>query len=265
MIYCMRGIVLFITFLFIVVLQGNAQYVNTDELVVVPGLETPVSLAEYDAINAQQLEKSQSYLSGFLVPGNGGRLISRFGPRSGRMHYGTDLKMEKGDTVVAVNDGYLTRSGWGTGFGNIIIIRHKNNIETYYAHLSRFLKKEGEWVRKGEAIALAGSTGRARGSHLHFEMHQDGRAFDPELVFDFQALQVRETAQDFESLVALHQTLKPRGYGNNLAVPEFYKVRSGDSLWVISRRYKMSIKDICRLNDISETAVLQVGQPLKMY
>ena len=255
-------------FLFGVILFSSksfAQYVNTDELMIVPGIENPVTIEQYHLIRNQQEDKYQSFLSQFLVPGAGGRIISRFGPRSGRMHYGTDIKMERGDTVCAVNDGYITRAGWGTGFGNLVIIQHANHIETYYAHLSKFLKDNGDWVQKGEPIALAGSTGRARGPHLHFEMHEKGHALDPELVYDFENQQIRETAQNFESLVALHQTLKPQGYANNQAVPEYYKVRSGDSLWVISRRYKTPIKDICRLNNISETTVLQVGQPLKMY
>ncbi|WP_340113612.1 peptidoglycan DD-metalloendopeptidase family protein [Maribellus mangrovi] len=259
--------VLYLLFVFLtgLVLNSAGQYVNTDELVVVPGLEHPVNAEEYKLIREQKLSEYQSYLSQFLVPGDGGYIISRFGPRSGRMHYGTDIKMAKGDTVHAVQDGYLTRSGWGSGFGNIIIIQHDNNIETYYAHLSKFLKTKGEWVKKGEPIALAGSTGRARGPHLHFEMHEDGRAFDPELVYDFNQQQVRPIAQNFETLVALHRTLKPQGYSTNLAVPEYYKVRSGDSLWVISRRYKTPIREICRLNNISENTVLQIGQPLKMY
>ena len=188
----MRGAFLFLLLLFFIGFQSKAQYVNTDELVIVPGLEAPVSLAEYEVIKSQEKEQYENYLAGFLVPGNGGKVISDYGPRSGRMHYGTDLKMERGDTVYAVNDGNITRSGWGSGFGNIIIIQHANNIETYYAHLSKFLKKEGEWVAKGEAIGLAGSTGRARGSHLHFEIHQEGRAFDPELVFDFGGQQIRD-------------------------------------------------------------------------
>jgi len=261
----MRGIFLFVVFLVVVVFQSNAQYVNTDELVIVPGKETPVSLAEYNGIKAQQSEEYQSFLASFIVPGNGGKVISDFGPRSGRMHYGTDIKMERGDTVYAVNDGSITRSGWGSGFGNIIIIQHANNIETYYAHLSKFLIKEGEWVKKGEAIGLAGSTGRARGPHLHFEMHEDGHAFDPELVFDFDQHIIRDDARNYETLVALHRTLKPKGYSNNVAIPEYYKVRSGDSLWVISRKFKTPIRDLCRLNNLTENSVLQIGQPLRMY
>ncbi len=247
------------------VLAGFGQYVNTDEVMVVPGLDEPISKREYRVLNDLNNVRHESYLADYLVPGDGGNIISRFGPRSGRMHYGTDIKMAHGDTVRAVNSGYLTRSGWGTGFGNIMVIQHDNNIETYYAHLSKFLKRAGDWVNKGEAIGLAGSTGRARGTHLHFELRQDGTAFDSELVYDYQNQTIRDDAKQFSTLVALHRTLKPKGYANNAAIPEYYKVRSGDSLWVISKKYKTPIKDICRMNNITESSVLRVGQPLKLY
>ncbi len=157
------------------------------------------------------------------------------------------------------------RSNRGTGFGNIIIIEHQNNIETYYGHLSKFLKKKGEKVERGEAIALAGSTGNAKGPHLHFEIRENGKKFDPELVYNFKENKIRDEAQTEKSLAVVHKKLRPKGYGNNVAVPEFYSVRSGDSLWKISRRYKMSINTICSLNNISANAILRIGQPLRLY
>ena len=254
--------------LFLLSLSGfklSAQYVNTDELVFVEGYDNPITLSEYKHLEDSLKELKSGYLAKFLIPGNDGYIISRFGPRSGRMHYGTDIKMHKGDTVVASNDGTVARAHWGYGFGNLIIVQHKNGIQTYYAHLSTVLVKKGNWVARGEPIGLAGSTGRARGPHLHFEMRENGQPFDPELVFDFDKEEIREEAFDEESLTALHKKLKPKGYSHNVAVPEYYKVRSGDSLWVISRRYKTPIKEICRLNNISENSVLQIGQPLRMY
>jgi len=246
-------------------LSASAQYVNTDELVVVSGRSNPVTVEVWSSIQDSLKELNSGYLAKFLIPGNDGYIISRFGPRSGRMHYGTDIRMGRGDTIVASQSGTVVRAGWGTGWGNLIILHHKNNIETYYAHQTRFLVKVGDWVEKGEPIGLAGSTGRARGPHLHFEMRENGQAFDPELVFDFKNEKIRDEAYDMESLVALHKKLKPKGYSTNLAVPEYYKVRSGDSLWVISRKFKTPINEICRLNRISENSTLQIGQPLKLY
>jgi len=258
-----RVILLFV--LLFVGICAEAQYVKTDELVFLQGFEEPISLEEYDFLQDSLKELNRGYLAKFLIPGNDGYIISRFGPRSGRMHYGTDIKMNRGDTIVATQSGTVARAGWGTGWGKIIILHHKNNIQTYYAHQTKFLVKKGDWVAQGEPIGLAGSTGRTRGAHLHFEMRENGRAFDPELVFDFKKEEIRKDAFDMESLTALHKKLKPKGYSTKVAVPEYYKVRSGDSLWVISRKFKTSINEICRLNRISENSTLQIGQPLKMY
>lgn len=251
--------------LFLGVEWVHAQYVNTDSLVFTSEFPKPVTINYYNAFKERLEAKEPGYFSQFLVPGNGGYIISTFGPRSGRMHYGTDIKMDKGDTVHAVFDGYVIRSNYGYGFGNLIVIQHENNLTTYYAHLSAYLVKAGSWVNKGEPIGLAGSTGRARGPHLHFEMRENDVPFDSELVYDYKNQMVRKDAKDEESLMALHKMLKPKGYSNNMPVPEFYKVRSGDSLWAISRRFKTPINTICQLNEISENTVLQIGQPLKMY
>jgi len=254
---------------FLLVISGfnlNAQYVNTDELVIVPGHKEPLSLTEYEIIIRESMRgENVNFLCQFLVPGNSGYVISRFGPRSGRMHYGTDIKMNKGDTVIASNKGYVERVAYVSGFGNLVVIRHENNLQTYYAHLSKFLVKQGTWTEKGKPIGLAGSTGRARGNHLHFEIREKGMPFDPELLFDFKNLAIRETAAEAKDMAHLHRILKPRGYSANAAIPEYYKVKSGDSLWAISRRYKTSVKQICQLNNISENTVLRIGQPLKMY
>lgn len=231
-----------------------------------PNLERFIDIEGYRTIlNSFPKSAKKGYLEQFLVPGNNGYIISRFGPRSGRMHYGTDIKMNKGDTVVAVQSGIIARANWGYGFGRIVIVQHRNNIQTYYAHLTKFLKNKGEMVVKGEPIGLAGSTGRARGPHLHFEMRENESPFDPELVYDFNEKKIRPEAENMESLMAVHKKLKPRGYSTNVAVPEYYKVRPGDSLWVISRRFKTSVKELCRLNGITENSLLQIGRPLRMF
>lgn len=255
-----------IFFVFLIIVPVAFGQTKTDNRLKLPDLSNSINIEAYrTTLDCFPESEKIGYLEQFLIPGNNGYIISRFGPRSGRMHYGTDIKMYKGDTVVAVQSGMIARANWGYGFGRIVVVQHRNNIQTYYAHLTKFLKNKGEMVEKGEPIGLAGSTGRARGPHLHFEMRENGMAFDPELVFDFKEEIIRDDAKNMESLTALHKMLKPKGYSTNVAVPEFYKVRSGDSLWVISRKFKTSINELCRLNNISENSVLQIGQPLRMY
>lgn len=264
-VFCMKITFKLILLLLVCAGSVSAQYVNTDSLVVNPISDTPLIISHFDSLQYEEKLGNATLFAHFVLPGNGGSIISAYGPRSGRMHYGTDIKMEKGDTVIAAFEGRIIRAGYGSGFGNLIIVEHDNNLTTYYAHLSKFLVKIGDLINKGEAIGLAGSTGRARGNHLHFEIRENNLPFDPEMVFDFRNNEIRMDAWESESLADLHRKLKPVGYAKNVAVPEYYKVRSGDSLSVISRRYKTSVNQICQLNNISETSILQIGQVLTLY
>ena len=266
-----RNTGLLIFLFFICAISVQAQYLNTDSLVIVPGETFPLTISEVELrqinLSGPQYDRSQTtgiMLSKFVFPVQN-KIISRFGPRHGRMHKGLDIRSSTGDTIRAVFEGQIISSRYHYGFGNLIVIQHAKNIKTYYAHLSKFLVKAGTWVNKGEPIGRAGSTGRATGSHLHFEIRENNHAYDPELIYDFKTGKIRNDVESVKSIAQLQRRLIPKGYSVNPGVPRYYTVRSGDSLWRISRRYKMSINHICRLNKISENSVLRVGQALKLY
>jgi murein DD-endopeptidase MepM/ murein hydrolase activator NlpD len=268
---------LFIVLYFVTaVITGlRAQYVNTDSLVHLPGFEFPHLLSELGSLfyspeseyysgEIYISEQNGSFFEQFSLP-SAGKVISRFGPRSGRMHSGTDIKMEKGDTVFAVFHGMVSRARSYYGYGNMVVLDHGGTLETSYAHLSSFLVKPGEHVRKGQPIGLAGNTGRATTNHLHFEIRDGNKPVDPELVFDFENGKIRDEVNGVNSLASLNQELKTSGYSVNESVPENYTVRNGDSLWKISRRFKTSLKTLYLLNSLDENSVLQVGMVLKLF
>lgn len=250
---------------------ASAQYANTDSLVIVPGEPLPLTIYEVEiqGINLSSSQFDVSLTTGFMLskfvfPVHN-KIISRFGPRHGRMHNGLDIRSATGDTIYAAFDGHVISSRYHYGFGNLIVIQHAKNIKTYYAHLSKFLVKAGNWVNRGEPIGQAGSTGRATGSHLHFEIRENGHAYDPELVYDFKVEEIRDDVESVKSLAQLQRRLIPKGYSVNEGVPQYYTVRRGDSFWRISRRFKMSINHICKVNHISENSVIRVGQVLRLY
>lgn len=113
------------------------------------------------------------------------RLTSRFGlredPISGewRLHRGIDLAASPGSPVHAVLPGRVTFSGWKNGYGNIVEVSHAGGLKTTYAHNARNLVHPGDKVTENTRLALLGSTGRATGPHVHFEVHRNGRAIDP--------------------------------------------------------------------------------------
>lgn len=109
-----------------------------------------------------------------------GALSSGFGSRGGRFHGGVDISAERGAPIAAAADGLVIFSGRGPGgYGNMVMLDHGSSLITLYAHNERNLVRIGQRVRRGQTIALMGETGRASGTHLHFEVHQDGQLVDP--------------------------------------------------------------------------------------
>lgn len=115
-------------------------------------------------------------VAGVVSSGFGWRDISVGG---NRFHGGVDLAVAAGTPVLAARDGQVVRSGWVGAYGYAVYLEHGDGVQTRYAHLSALLVGEGEFVRQGDAIGLAGSTGASTGPHLHFEIRLAGFAVDP--------------------------------------------------------------------------------------
>jgi lipoprotein NlpD len=108
-----------------------------------------------------------------------GVLYGRYGVRGGRRHDGIDIAAPEGTTVAAAGPGTVIYAGEQSGYGAIVIVRHDSGLVTLYAHNSRLLVDEGARVRRGEAIARVGQTGRTTGPHLHFEVREGTRPRNP--------------------------------------------------------------------------------------
>lgn len=275
-------IILFFSF-FLLIHTALAQNVNSDTLKS-DGYHFPAMPSQLDSFEIYSPEILPEYftngvltngylLSRFELPTTG-KVISRFGPRSGRMHTGTDIKKLKGDTIYAAYDGAVTMSRYYHGYGNLVVLDHGNKLETYYSHLSKCLVKPGEPVKIGMPIGLAGATGRATTSHLHFEIREEGKPYDPEMVFDFENGCIQDHVMNSENLAALHQELKPTkktqsssSFSSSVQsiVSQNYIVRAGDSLYKIAKRSKTSITKLCNLNNLTEASILQIGQVIKVY
>lgn len=186
-----------------------------------------------------------------------GQVNDDFGPRRYRWHYGVDLELDTGDSVWAVFDGIvrIVKFDYG-GYGNYIVVRHFNGLETVYGHLSKQLVEVGELVRAGDLIGWGGSTGRSTGPHLHFEIRFQGYAFDPEILWDF----------DQNRLMWREFTLMPQhfGYIQKVRKTFYHRVRRGDSLYEIADKYNVPVRQILRLNRITTRTTLKVGRRLRI-
>jgi len=226
-------------------------------------------------------------LRNFCMPTDSRVLTSNFGSRWGRQHKGLDIKVYIGDTIRAAFSGKVRVVQYEAGgYGNYVVIRHHNGLETIYGHMSKHLVKPDQDVRAGDAIGLGGNTGRSTGSHLHFETRLCGVALNPALMFDFRNQDVvgdyymfRKSTYSKESA----QATRLRGVGGSVvsedkldtpgsanavaqratATTHLHKVQKGETLYSIARKRHTTVDAICKLNRISKNTRLKMGQILK--
>ena len=194
-----------------------------------------------------------------------GRINSPYGWRRRRMHKGTDIKLYTGDTVRAAFNGRVRIKKFDRrGYGYYLVLRHPNGMETVYGHLSRFLVDQDDLVHAGDPIALGGSTGRSTGPHLHFETRYMGIAIDPGKIIDFNTFEPRSATFHFvrktEQRAQAGGIVTGAGTSGEAA---YYRVKAGDTLGRIARRYGTSVAALCRLNGIRSNATLRIGQRIR--
>jgi murein DD-endopeptidase MepM/ murein hydrolase activator NlpD len=144
------------------------------------GLENRLRYVRRDVEKREALASSTPSIwpaHGWLTGTFGGRSD----PFSGEpaFHQGLDISTEKGDPVYATADGTIESASYTGDYGNLIVIKHGFGLVTRYGHLSRFNVKPGETVKRGTVIGYVGATGRATGSHLHYEILANGRLVNP--------------------------------------------------------------------------------------
>ena len=201
----------------------------------------------------------------------------KFGMRRGRRHQGVDLPLVSGSPVYAAFDGRVRVSRYARGFGNLVIIRHENGLETFYAHLNRRDVERDEWVSAGDIIGLGGSTGRSTGPHLHFETRYRGYAFDPQWLINFETGDLRHRLfmlkrgyfnpyssyeQDFED--EFRNLEEDRLEDAEKAAMKYVTVKSGDTLGKIAAANGTTVSELCRLNGIRAESILRIGQRIRV-
>ena len=203
-------------------------------------------------------------------------ITSRYGWRHGRGHKGIDIDLVTGDSLYSMLDGIVRLSRYSQGHGKTVVIRHYNELETVYAHLSEYGVKENDTLRKGQYIGKGGVSGNARGSHLHLVVNYKGIPINPEYLFNFN----KDNTIRAKTLWITKRWTRPiyhnskRQTAITLLLTEdeaiksltkqksIYVVKSGDTLSQISRGNNVSISSICRTNTINRNTVLKIGQQL---
>lgn len=230
-----------------------------------------------------------------------GYMSSKYGPRNGRSHQGVDLPLKTGDPVYAAFDGKVRYSALSSsGYGNLVIIRHDNGLETYYAHLSERLVSANDRVVAGQKIGKGGSTGRSSGPHLHFEARYKGQSFDPERLFDFKTGELRSSnillkrrhfsitskyEQDFndeeatakaeaaEKAAAAKKPTTTTTKSSTTAkstttksstTTQYHTVVEGDTFGSLAKKYNTTSDAIQKLNPDVEPTKMRIGQKIRV-
>lgn len=233
-------------------------------------------VAAYNDILKQAPDTFKVDLKNFTMP-TMGYTTSPFGMRRRRMHYGMDLKVQVGDTIYAAFDGKVrVRQYERRGYGNYLVLRHPNGLETVYGHMSGFLVNEGDVVKSGQPIGLGGNTGRSSGSHLHFEFRYLGKNIDPREIVDFDN---KVCHKDVYTITP--NTFNYRGSKWNTYVAKsrsgsdvknkyasgtvgYHRIKKGDTLGSIARTYGTTVSRLCQLNSITAKTVLREGRSLRV-
>jgi murein DD-endopeptidase MepM/ murein hydrolase activator NlpD len=156
--------------------------IQTGQRIFIPGAKSVLKVEVYleDVVEESGPNEKIAYKTlNFMWPVEG-RLGDGFDETEGRMHLGMDISSPAGTPIRAAGSGRVIYSNNTIrGYGNLIILRHSEEYVSIYAHNQVNLVEEGEWVERGRVIGKVGQTGRASGSHLHFEIRRNNKAVDP--------------------------------------------------------------------------------------
>lgn len=193
---------------------------------------------------------------GKYTPPIKGIVTSNYGWRDKRMHQGIDIDLNKGDKVYAAFDGKVRIARRQNGFGNVVIVRHYNGLETVYAHLSKIKVKAGEVITSGTVVGLGGMTGHATGTHLHFEVRFKGHALNPANLISFT-----EHKAYNDTLTLRRSKYGLAAFPSNATV---YTVQRGDSWYEIAKRYGLTSSQMKAMNGTDKRFYLKVGQKIRI-
>ena len=200
-----------------------------------------------------------------------------------RPHRGVDIALNTGDPVKCAFNGVVRIAKSFGGYGNLVVVRHYNGLETVYGHLSRINVKQMQVVKAGDVIGYGGSTGHSTGPHLHFEVRFQYEPFDPEWILDFKNYSLRtrvlylnktyfgiskprnkkDIAYKADKSIVKERPLTPATNAPKKKT-EYYTVKRGDTWEKVAKKYKVSETQLKSMNP-SITGKLPVGEDIRVH
>ena len=181
------------------VLTGDLEYAKFNKDSILAAVSEPVTAAELQPTKSDLkfreevdredkynlFEKAKPKVTSVLFPPVKGMITEKFNPKE--KHYAVDIALAKNTPIKSIMSGRVIFADWTPNTGNVVIIRHNNGFISVYKHAASVTVSQGDVVKTGEVIALAGSTGQeSTGVHLHFELWKDGYPIDPSIFIEFE-------------------------------------------------------------------------------
>lgn len=200
-------------------------------------------------------------------------------------HKGLDIDLKTGDTVLNMFDGIVRYAQFNTGgFGNLVIVRHYNGLETYYGHLSKIKVKVDQKITAGQLLGLGGSTGRSYNPHLHLEVRYQDHPLDPFAFIDWENKTMRTNVLVLDKKVFSPWELgidpvdisKPNyttvsNNTTNIASEvvvdpnaSYHIIKKGDTLYSIAKSNGTTLQQLCDWNGIKDPDKIFLGQKLRV-
>jgi len=212
-----------------------------------------------------------------------------------KAHKGLDIDLKTGDSVLNMFDGIVRYAQYNKGgFGNLVIVRHYNGLETYYGHLSKFKVKVDQKVKSGDVLGLGGSTGRSYNPHLHLEVRYQDHPLDPFAFIDWNNKTLKANVLLLEKkifspwdlgiqptdisspnyttisnpIVVVNDTLSNQQVNNVTNTVDvnavYYSIKKGDTMYSIAKKYGTTMQQICTWNNITNPDKIYLGQKIRV-
>ncbi|MEG1556171.1 MAG: M23 family metallopeptidase, partial [Bacteroidales bacterium] len=276
--------------------QNNfSSYSFITETYQIPGYDLYSQYWDVENIRSEVLEIpfSEDQLRIILVQSNNndfvfpcmGQLYMDYGARKGKFHPGVDLKLPTQAPVKSCFDGVVRMAKNYGDYGNTVVVRHYNGLETIYAHLHQLNVRPGQIIQAGEIIGISGNTGNAPINMLHFEIRFLNEYFNPAFCIDFNTedlmgntLVLKKSDFNIKPIPLMKedtsvisnispesgQKMENKTEDATLTTSGFYVVKPGDTLYKISRMYNISVDKLLKINNITDGFTITVGQKIKV-
>lgn len=232
-----------------------------------------------------------------------GNVYSKYGMRKRHVHNGVDISpLTVGTALYATFEGRVRYAKYNTGgYGYLVIIRHPNGLESWYAHLCKIVCSVGDYVSAGQIIGYSGNTGRSSGPHLHFELRYKDQTFDPEFLIDFPTGNLKfQTFQLERKFFNIHSRAsemleeddddinddgqavidsfdddenenskeeaktETKTESDSNEGPQYHIIKSGDTLGRLAVKYHTTVDKLCKLNNLTKTSMLHLNQKIRL-